>query len=294
MSRYFLVWLLEQLIQPFRRRRLLVLGVPLIITLPAWWVEVGLTQLVQRNANDYLMVACEVATESGDDFITAGVDHADMLEHYIGRTNGKLQPRLLRLLYPKLSPQIELKPVVDSLRGDLGGQSNARKRIQAAAGAIEQFLRSLEDSSSARIVTFRPEPLSKEVVEAVNEALDKSDETVKEYEDAPTVDRAETACRANRRAIALVYLARCEHQHLIGEEKLKKFRHNVDRTIYYNDTLRKTASREKRELLRLYSNSELRRLKIIQAILDNDMQEARDLLITAIEEAYKTERRPQE
>ena len=73
-------------------------------------------------------------------------------------------------------------------------------------------------------------------------------------------------------------------------ETLKKFHIDINRTIYYNQLLLQTDSMKNGEgveyqLLDRYSNSEHRRLRLLQAIITNDMQETRQILIKAIEEA---------
>lgn len=259
--------------------------ITIAVFLPALHAEVKLTELVQRNADDSLMLKCEAEEESGKDFIIAREDHVYLLERYLGHMKKRFLSRLLQPLYPELSPETQLRPIVGLLRDEEG---DARKEIQATVGTIREFFRNSEKSSEIQIVSFKPEVLSEELLGAINEALNKSHEDVNKYEQTQTVDNAETACRANRRAIALLYLARFDYRNF-DDKKLKQLRQDVDRTIYYNGVLERSASTspKNRNLLRMYSKSEHRRLQIIQAILDSNMLEAKRLLETAIEEARK-------
>jgi len=147
--------------------------------------------------------------------------------------------------------------------------------------------------------TFEHEDLPEGLLEDAKRALDESKESVRKYGDDPNVTNAEKACRKNRKAIALAYLVRCAYQHFNSlDDKLRQFRGDINRTIYYNDLLRKNnadALKDDRilgnikkelekdnELLEKYTNSERRRLEIVDAILDKDNRKAESLLRNTI------------
>lgn len=292
MIRSLLLRILKEMTEPICIKPKLTMGIIILVFLTAIYAEVQITDLVQQNANNYLLLACEAITESGGEsgFASARTDHARMLEYYLGREEDKrVICWLLGVLYPKLSPAIQLGPALEALKNQQAEESG--KVIQDTADVLNQFVKNSEEISYIRSATAYYEiSFKKSILEDVNDALTEAQKAVTKYEKDRNLANAELTCRANRRAITLVYPIRYSYENFITRDRLKQFRHDIDRTIYYNNMLSKTASTEDNKLLTHYSTSELRRLKIIQAILDEDMETARTLLKTAIEEAYKTER----
>ncbi|NQT02198.1 MAG: hypothetical protein HQ580_09255 [Planctomycetes bacterium] len=282
--------ILRRFTGPIRKQAKLILVITLVVLVPILYIEIRFDKLINRNLEDILMLMCEVATESGDDFINARKDHAAMLEHYIGHMEQRPLSRFLRALNPELSPEVQLKPLLENLRRPVSNQQEAREEIEEARKTFKQFIRNSVKSSDLQVSTFKSEVLPEYLIRDVEETLRRSHEAVDEFEKNSNFKNAEGACRANRRAIALVYLVRFGYQNLIDQDRIKQFRNNIERTIYYNVILQKAVSDKERYLLRRYSKSEYRRLMIVEAILDNDMLKARRLLIEAIEEAYNTER----
>lgn len=284
--------ILEKFVEPISSRPKLIFVITIIILVPTIGAEVVLTKLVQRNGTDSLMLVWEATNESGLNFVKARTDHADMLEHYLGRMERRPLSRFLGVLYPELSPDVQLKPILENLRDEEGA---AREEIQAAAGAIREFFRNSEAFSGIKIVRFKPEVLTQELLKDVNdanEALGRSHELIDIYVRDLNVDNAEVVCRANRKAIGRVYLIRYERKNLVSREKLEQFRSDIERTIACNDALalQPTVTIDERKALGDYSESERFRTKILKAILDNNMEEARIFFVTAIEEAYKKEK----
>jgi hypothetical protein len=230
-----------------------------------------------------------MGTESGDDFVNARTDHLVMLEHYLDHMEQRRLSHVLRVLAPKLSPRIQLKPLLQNLRKPVADQEEARDQIRGAAEVLDQFVSNSEKSSVMAVGPVGPEVLPDELLEALENALKESHKAVDEFEKRLDFSAAEQACRANRVCIALVYLARSGYE-VIGDERVVQFRNDIKRTIHYNDIVQRSALDRQRALLRRYSHSEYRRLEVLKAILDKDMQRARELLRTAIKTAYTLER----
>jgi hypothetical protein len=172
--------------------------------------------------------------------------------------------------------------------GDLtkADQSNAREAIEAASETIAKFVWKLLPAEP--ISTFGLEAVSKETLTAIESSLKESSENVQIYAADPNVTKAETACMANRKAIVYLYLARFGYQQIVNEEELRTFRTDINRTIYYNRILQEQgADKDRSDYCRLdkYSDSERRRLRLLQAIIDNDIQQAQVLLQIALIEA---------
>lgn len=248
-----------------------------------------------RNATDSLMLLIELATEAGDDYANAKTVHAKLLRDYVGHMEQRDLHWLLRLPpFSKKNVAKVLKRVAEDL--EKADQLNAREEIKSASETIAQFLTESKPFTSEPISTFEPEVISEEIRDVLKESLIGSHEKVERYANANeslTVDDAKAACMANRRAIVYLYLARFGYQEIVNQEELKTFRTDINRTIYYNrvlqesDTVKGSEEEECSDYWRLtrYSDSELRRLRLLQAIIDNDIQQAQVLLQIAIKKA---------
>lgn len=258
---------------------LIIIGVCLPVML---YANANLPELVQRNANDGLMLVAEME-ELGYDFIGAKDDHAYILQKYLGHMKKRNFSLLLRVLYPELSPRKQLTSALAdlNLKEKVTEQDQADNEIKKAAETVRQFVSKSQKFSDIQILILEHEDLPEGLLNDAKSALDNSREYVKRYMVDPNIANAQEACRKNRIAITLAYLVRCAYQDFSSlEDELKQFRGDINRTIYYNNVLRekKETSEENKKLLQNYSNSELRRLEIVDAILDKDNHKAYKLL----------------
>lgn len=271
---------------------ILICVIIICICLPVLlYAKANLPELVKRNLNDSLMPATEMK-ELGDDFIGAREDHAYILRQYLGHMKKRNGSLLLRLLYPKLSPRKQLTSALAKLNLNEKEvqQDQAKNYINEAKEIVRQFTLKSQKFSDIQISTFEPEDLPEELLIDAKSALDDSRECVKTYGNDPNMLNAQRACRKNRIAIALAYLVRCGYQDFNSlDDELKQFQGDINRTIYYNDTLQgntETPENDKK-LLVGYTNSELRRLDVLQAIRDKDTPRAYKLLRKTIEVSSK-------
>ena len=288
---------------------LIIIGVCLPIML---YANANLPELVQRNASDSLMLMLAAETkELGYDFSGAKEDHAYILRKYLGHMKKRNFSLLLRLLYPELSPRKQLTTALANLNPEelVTKQDQAKNEIKKVEETIKQFVSKSLEFSDIQILTFELEDLPEELLNDTKSALDDSRKHVEIYGNNLIMSKAQEACRKNRKAIALAYLVRCGYQSYDSlDDKLKQFRGDINRTIYYNHVLQgkkeikeiETSEKDKtlledysnselRALLEDYSNSELRRLKVLQAILDKDIYKAHELLRKTIETSSKLE-----
>jgi hypothetical protein len=177
-------------------------------------------------------------------------------------------------------------------------RAQAEKEIKKARDTIKQFVIRSQEFSGLEIAIFEHEELPEGLLEAAKLALESAKESVEKFMLDPNVANAQEACRKNRIAISLAYLVRCAYQHFNSlDEELRQFRGDIDRTIYYNDLLMKNNAdllanaplrdvrkqlEEDNGLLKKYTESELRRLDIVDAILDKDNRKAESLLRNTI------------
>ena len=282
---------------PLSRRTILITAVSVValIVITLFVItKVKLTILVQRNANDTLMLLAELATETGFDHIRANTIHAEMLQKYTEHMEQRPGADLLRCLHPELSPKRQLAHVAADLRmplsqaDEMRQQMEAREKSQAATVSVHRFLTRSNQSSEIRIAMFGPEFPSPEVLTLVIASLNESHEQVEKYanNEQRTVDDAIAVCISNRKVIVYLYLVRFGYQRFIPKENLQTLRTDIDRSVYYNRRLQKRGPSETGEvvnaddyeLLDKCSASEIQSLRLLQAIIDNNIQETRSLL----------------
>ncbi|MCK4431276.1 MAG: hypothetical protein KAW19_08220, partial [Candidatus Aminicenantes bacterium] len=196
-----------------RSQQVVIISICLVIIcvcLPVLlYAKVNLPELVQRNANDGLMLVVETK-EIGYDFIGAKDDHAYILQKYLGHMKKRNFSLLLRLLYPKLSPRKQLTSALAdlNLKEKVTEQDQAKGEIKNAEETIKQFVSKSQKFSDIQILILEHEDLPEELLNDAKSALDNSREYVKRYMVDPNIANAQEACRKNRIAITLAYLVR--------------------------------------------------------------------------------------
>lgn len=248
-------------------------------------VSASANKLASRNASDTLILLVELATESGDKYIQAKTLFAELLQAYAKHMEQRELYWLLRLPpFSKKNVVKELKRVADDLENT--AQTNTRDAIDVAQKSIAEFLIKSKLFTAEPIVTLEPEVIPDDIQGHIRNSLDDTHKKTERYanNEQRTLDDARAVCMANRKAIVCLYLSRFNYQEIVDEEELRRFRTDINRTIYYNQVLQKTYEEDNPnyKLLGGYSDSELRRLGLLQAIIDNDIQQAQDLLQTVL------------
>lgn len=251
--------------------------------------------LASRNIEDSLILLVELATEPGPDYNESKTLFSGLLLDYAKHMEGRRPYPLL--LWPPLSKRNIVKEM-RRIAGDLenADQTNAREAIERASKSITEFLAESKLFAAEPIITFEPEVMPEELQVAIKESLRESHEKAEIFTNDPNMANSEAAYQANRKAIVYLYLARSGYQEIVSQEELRTFRTDLNRTIYYNRFLRQTDAVkigegvEGSDYWRLgrYSNSEILRLRLLQAIIDNDMQQAQVLLQMAVTKAIRS------
>ncbi|MHC4395310.1 MAG: MCP four helix bundle domain-containing protein [Planctomycetota bacterium] len=260
------------------------------LTIQAVYAQYELAKLTLRNGDDGLVVAQEMK-EHGPKCAISINDQIEILNlywDYVGEREPRTWSRFLVQFYPQLSPQKQIKPIVDRLKlaaKELSGDDDACKQaINKEAEEIDKFCKKSREFFGLEVVPSEHRVLSKELSGILNlvQKLADSNEAIDNYEANPySFDYSELACRANRKAIVPLYFIRCVYQEYVKREEIEKFLKNIERAIVYNDNLRKdlgTTDKHKK-LLKEYNTSEKARKDIVQAILAGDMPKATNLLI---------------
>lgn len=239
--------------------------------------------LALRNATDSLMLLVELASESGDDYAEdKAALFVELLRTYAGHMERRDSYWLFR--FPPFSKKNAVKELERAAKYlKKADQTNACEAIDKASKSLAQFLNESKPFTDDPIITFEPELISEEIQNAIVESLNDAHEKVERYaKEVRTVNDAKTTCMANRKAIVHLYLARFGYHEIVEQEKLRRFRTDLNRTINYNQLLQQPdnidISEKERSQLSEYSTSEIRRLRLLQAIMNNDNEQAQLLL----------------
>lgn len=252
--------------------------------------------LNSRNAADSLMLLVELEDECGGDYIQAKAAHAEILHKYVRHMESR-QPYHLLLLPPFSKNNIvkELKRAAKDLGEGLSPgseadqQKEARKKIEAASEAIAGFFSKSKPFTDEPSIAFVPEAIPEEIRTAIVESLKESHEKAEMYADDTNMANSEAAHRANTKAIVYLYIARYGCL-----ETLRQFRTDMSRAVYYNRVLQQNDAIKGGEgvkdsdywLLDRRSVSEILQLRLLQLIIDNDIQQAQALLRIALKRPF--------
>jgi hypothetical protein len=226
------------------------------------------------------MILDEMKNEAGKNYIKAREDYIYLLGIFREHMEMRNYSLLLRVLYPELSPNKQLTSSLANLDKP-ETQDDAEKQIKEASKAIEKFISESRKFAGTQVSMPSHHDMPVKLLSVVKSALDDSKTHVEKYGKNLTMLNSQVTCRRNRIAAALAYLTRCAYQDFRGlDGELRQFRGDINRTIYYNDVLKgkKEISKEDRGRLEKYSNSEMRRLKIVNALLGRDSDRAVSLL----------------
>lgn len=254
-----------------------------------------LNALNSRNATDSLILLTELATESSGDYVRAKADHIEMLRKYVKHMRNRHKPWVFVL---KNDITEELKLTIKKLEKDekeANQQMEACVKIKIASKAIAEFLNKHKLFIDEPIVNSNPEAISKKIQTAIRDSLDEAHKKTKIYVNDVNMVNSEAAYRANRKAIVYLYLVRFEFRlewfsessKIITSEKLRTLRGDINRTIYWNRVLeRSNITEEERSRLTKCSVNELRHLRLLRGMIDNDMKEVHFWLKLAIKQAF--------
>jgi len=239
-----------------------------------------------RNVADSLILLTELATESSEDYIQAKADHIEMLRKYIKHMENRHKPWTFPL---KNNITEELKLAIKKLEKDekeADQQVEASVKIATVSKAIAEFL----NKHKLLFIGSEPEVVSKEMQTVIKNLLNEAHKKTQTYINDLNMINSEVAYRANRKAIVYLYLVRfeCLELEIVNWKEFKNLSGDINRTIFWNRVLMKRSDTTERERSRLtkHSANELRHLRLLRAIIDNDMREAHAWLQITIKEAF--------
>lgn len=274
-----------------KKYRFLTVSASVIIGIALYvGVDIGLAEVVRQNTYDIHMLASELLIELGPDFTSETGRHAEMIKQYTDQLEQRHLATILRVLYPTYSPRKVLAYTLSGLEKaakDKKEEESKKAILEAGLASNQLYMRGMRFPRSP-IVWFDSEDLPDQLLMDLDKALAESHELVDKLEKDRTPEAAIESCRANRKAILLLFLSRLGHD---NEEKIKRFQSEVEQARDCTRLLARTEKdKKKQKWLYEVAESEDRRVKILDAMLANDMDRVCDLLREAIEIAFEKEK----
>ena len=161
----------------------------------------------------------------------------------------------------------------------------AKKAIWRAGEATNKLYMRGKRFPWSPIDWFNSEDLPNWLLTDLNNAFVESHKLVNKLKSDQTQEAAIEACVANRRTILLLFLARLGYD---DQKTIREFLSDVKLSYdYTNAVADKEENKETKEEILKVARSENRRVKILEAMLANDMDKVCDLLREAIEKAFE-------
>lgn len=256
-------------------------------------LHTGLAGLVEQNSYDIHMLASEQLNELGPKYAGESELHRYMIKQYTNQLEQRHLATLLRLLYREYSPKKALASVLLGLEG-LEEVAENKKEVEAKkaiwqAGLASNQLHILGNKFPwSPTAWFKSKALPDQLLMNLDKALTNSQELVGRLEIDQTLESAVEACRANRKAILLLFLSRSGYE---NRERIKDFQADIKRAHDFTLRLAEKTGKDTDDQKLLYetAKSEEHRVKILEAMLANDMDKVCELLKEAIERAFDRE-----
>ncbi len=270
--------------------------------------------LVRWYVSDGLLLYNELKSESGRDFVRARKMHAGLLGIYLREMKSRQRDYAAELLTEEAASIASILKELGYIREGLKeavpvGEENpndwAMKDVNDASERVGRLLIGFEPYLKTAFDIDGFEKLGDECREELRKALEGVTAKLKVYIKGLTtkkandlmIKRAAEVCEANRKAIVLLFLARFarfEDPEVNGETSgegldlrtLRQFGGDINRTIYWNRVLQKRLEGDDASLLKKYSASEFRRLRVLRSVEDEDMREAQDLLLKTLVKSH--------
>lgn len=264
----------------------LLIGIGLYIS-----VDIVTAEVVRQNSYPLNMLAAEMLIEHGPDYAEDSKRYADLIEEcYTAHLEKRNYATMLRVLYPSLNPQKTLVSTQEALeKAAECNDEEAKQVIYQAGKAINQLYLLSEKFPRSPVKWFESEEVPKWLLEKLDNAFDTFHDHINELNNVQNVkeakDRCRRGCRYSRRALLLLYLARLGYDN--KDQKIERFATDLQKAIELARHFSETYTSEQILFCDRIENMEIR-AKVVDALLDNDIDKAHELLREVIDRALKT------
>lgn len=261
-------------------------------------VDIGLAEVVRQNSYPIYTLSAELLRELGPEHVRASKDHVELIDQYYTKhLEQRYEQRrfliaLLRFLYPTYDTKKELESVLSGLEKAVKEQDDekAKKAIRKSGLAFNQLYTLSKRFPRSPIQWFESEVVSDQLLSDVDDAFEKFHNRVDNLKNAQTLkaacDECRNACIDSRRALLLLSLTRLGYN---KEEKIERLISDLKQARELAMDFAEKYKSEKKLFKDRADNIDLR-AKIVEAILDKDMNRVCKILDEGIEEVFEKEK----
>lgn len=266
---------LEKFFESVRTHPIQIVSSSVIVALVLYiGVNIGFAELVRQNSHRMHMLAFDPLTESEPGLIEASREHTKMVQVYVEHMEQRNLGAILGLLYPEYNLKNRINSVWLPLTNAPVDDERVREVKWVAGKQINGFCKRAEKFSRRLIIGFISEYTLGKLLRDIDNTLAKSQELVGKFEKELLIENAPVACEANRKTMLLLFLARSSYN---SQKRLfESLREIVETYIKRKEELARIfpEGELQKELLMIFTTSEQRRLKILEAMLESDMNKA--------------------
>jgi hypothetical protein len=263
------------------------------LAVPALYIYTGVGELSMHYSDEALYLASDALVLGVEppelvargSLTRASNSNARALSAYVEQIKTRHLVAILDLLHPEYKAQRRVRDVIGKLEGPLEGERAAQDVLWAGGLELNRLYLAGDRFARKAAVWFKRERLRQELVTDLDEALGDSLDRLNTLgeEGGLTLENVLAACQSNRRAMLLLFLARLGYG---SEEKIERFLKLTTSThVYTKRVAARTEDPTVKSMVRISLESEQRRMNILSAMLDNDMERVREILKKTIQKA---------
>ncbi len=277
---------LKELNRPLVKHPIMIICTCIIATLFLYiFVDIVLSEIVRHNSFNIQMLVVELLNETGPEYSERSKEYEEILHLYMGHLNNRAHNQLLNFLYPEHNYEKVLYSCLQALE-NASDNEEAKNAIFQAGVVSNKFIDSIESRfPKSPYEWLKSEKIPNALLDTLEESMHESNKLVHKFVKNRTIHNAVTACNANRKTILYLGLARLGYNH---KENIDQYLCDVkmSHSHFLELSLMDENNKYKNFLLQ-WADSERRRINILNAMLDNDMNKVSKLLREAIEKSFK-------
>lgn len=294
----------------FTKRQRLSICIGFLLTWTFLFIRISLAENLAFNSDDLYILACEMVTESGPKFHEAAKCHKERLEEYktlleqrkAGSTLQWIVVNASKIpgvswLYKEWDEYTTEKGIVPALQilERVIEEPNELKIVLAIWEAGEKLLDFREEMvsfnrvGSIRLDFPKSNTVPKEFQTEIQNAIDDSRTKCGLFVDGKSWETAWAVCEANRKAVLLLFHSRSKYKRTRKHKDIEDLKEIIldSRNLKYNYSQTLAEYDPAKKLVTLFFKSDERRLGILTALENNDMDTVRYLICDAKDEVIE-------
>lgn len=266
-------------------------GNPLFLVIPFFLVILS-TPIIARGIRYWLVgvayssraFGAELVAESGPDLLDRCNDHADIIQKWVEKSEDNFYASVVRIAFPEFNVRDRFVEVFVALRA-ANDEDDATRAIAKAAEEFAKFSIDAIRLAGGPVAWPKQENLQPWLSQELENSIAESESWLERLDSEASPQIARKLCRANREAMLFAVLAYTNSQ--IPEE-IKRLSACVSRSCEKMQNVeQEILNPTTREELKSYIKSETFRIRILDAMRHDNIDEAHALFGKAIDEAFK-------